>query len=187
MKRKSSWIRILAVAATLTGCAGEPVVDRAPEPGPRVESAALGIALASVPPPLELREAGESSVLLAAPLPEGGEALLSIAVGPVESGGINLIEIARAKTDEFKQMPDGEAFGNRELGTQIGPAFTARGSYSEDGAVIEETWLFALHPTVNRQLTLTYRYPAGGDSAARVAEVMSVLGEVEDLGVTATP
>ena len=36
-----------------------------------------------------------------------------------------------------------------------------------------------VHPTQSRLLTITYRYPAGDDSAARVEQLIGVLAEIE--------
>lgn len=163
------------------GCQKTPTPEAAPEAGPRVENAALGIALGSIPVPFELRHGEADTLVLARVLDEGGEGLVLIAAGPVETGGINLVEVAKQRNADFAALEGGESFGNRELGTQIGPAFTARGSYDSDGSRVEETWIFTLHPGENRLLRLSYRYPAGGDSGGRVNELMELLGEVEAL------
>jgi hypothetical protein len=50
-----------------------------------------------------------------------------------------------------------------------------------DGALIEETTIFTLHPYTDRITTITYRYPAGDDSCERVQQLLEVLAIVEGL------
>ncbi len=82
-------------------------------------------------------------------------------------------------------MPDGVYLGNRELGTPIGPAYTARGDYAGDEARVQEIWVYTVHPSANRLLTMIYRYPSTDDAPERAAQLMSILGEVEGLGFVA--
>jgi len=173
------WLFLFLLA--WVGCQSAPAPEAAPGAGPRVENVVLGIALASVPVPFELRSGEADTLLLARSLEDESEGLVLIAAGPIESAGINLVEVAKGKNADFVALPGGESFGNRELGTQIGPAYTARGSFDGETGRIEETWIFTLHPAENRLLRVSYRYPAGGDSGARVNELMSVLGEIEAL------
>jgi len=182
--RSIGWMWLVVGPLVLAGCQTAPAPEPVAENGPRVENAALGIALASVPAPFEVRSADADMLELARTLEDGSEAVVLIAAGPVETGGINLVEVAKEKNADFEAAPGGESFGNRELGTQIGPAYTARGSFDGETGRIEETWIFTLHPAENRLLRLSYRYPAGGDSGARVNELMAILGDVEALQPT---
>ncbi len=169
---------LAALAPALGGC---PAPEPPPEPvaGPRVESAGLGIALASVPAPFTVAANEGGTLELTAPGP-GGEGRAVFAAGPVESGGINLVEAVKAKKAELEGTPGATYFGNRELGTPIGPAFTARANVPGPEGDVEQTWVFAIHPGENRLLTLTYTYPTG-ESQERVNQLMALFGEVEGL------
>ena len=45
--------------------------------------------------------------------------------------------------------------------------------------MVEETVIVTLHPSANRLLTISYRYPAGEDSAQRVEQLIDVLSYLE--------
>ncbi len=168
----------LALALALGAC---PPPEPPPEPvaGPRVESPGLGVALASVPPPFAVAANEGGRLELTAPGP-GGEGRAVFAAGPLESGGINLVEAVKAKKAEFEETPGATYFGNRELGTPIGTAFTARATLPGPEGEVEQTWVFAIHPGENRVLTFTYTYPTG-ESQERVEQLMALFGEVEGL------
>ena len=170
---------LLALPLVALACAGP-----APEPAPpepiRVESPTLGLAIAALPQPFQVAENDGGPLVLEAP----GGGRLVVSVGPEERAGINLIEQVKARKAELEAAPGGVYFGNRELMTPIGTAFTARGAHERDGARVEETWIYAIHPSANRLLTLTYGYPEG-ESETRVQELVAVLGEVEGIGFRA--
>lgn len=168
---------ILLAGLIWTSCsASEPELAA---PAPRVENDVLAIALATVPAPF-IVAANEGAVLeLQAPGEAGDGNLFFEATSEVD-GGINLVAEAEGMRDWFEQQPDGQYFGNLELGTPLGPAFTSRGSYALDGAAVEEIRVFAIHPVSNRLLRLTYRYPPG-EGKERLQQLAEVLGEVEGL------
>ncbi|MGB5999523.1 MAG: hypothetical protein WBI00_03495, partial [Thermoanaerobaculia bacterium] len=60
-------------------------------------------------------------------------------------------------------------------------AYTARGAIEGSDGVVEEIWIYTIHPSDYRLLTLVYRYPSAEDSADRAAQLMSILGEVESV------
>lgn len=62
--------------------------------------------------------------------------------------------------------------------SQLGTAFYSRGRFVLDGASIEETVVFTLHPDADRMISLRYRYPAGVDSSVRVQQLFDVLATV---------
>ncbi len=144
----------------------------------RVENSQLGLALASLPEAfrVEANEAGTFRFHSA-----DGHAVLSIEAGPEQVSGINLVDEIKKQRAWFLEAAEGHYFGNRELATPNGPAFTARGAYTTAEGRVEETWAFALHPAANRLVTLTYRYPSGSDSEQRVFELLEILGEIEAL------
>lgn len=165
----------LTFIALAWGCASEPPPP--PEPDPvRVESPGLGIVIAALEAPFSVAvNEGETLELTTA---DGGT--LEIARGPEERSGVNLVEAVKERQAAMEGLPDGVFHGSRELMTPIGSAFTARGTYSGDAGPVEETWIYALHPSGNRLLTLVYRYPPG-DSERRVGELVGVLGEIEPI------
>lgn len=170
-------IVFLALAATVVHCGKAPELEiTEPE---RVENADLGIAIADLPdafsvigasgPTLELEATGEAG---------SGRAVL--AAGPEETFGINLVEAVKERKAIFEEAPGGQYFGNRELGTPNGTAFTARGAYDGESGPVEETWVYTIHPTANRLLTITYTYPTG-EAEVRVNQLLLLLGEIEGL------
>ena len=160
-----------------TGC-GSPAPEIAEEPvAIRVESPGLGLAIAAVPAPFELVKNDGETLRFRAPGP-AADGHLDFSVGPMETSGVNLVEAVKSKRVEFEQAPGGEYYGNRELGTPIGTAFTARGAYDTEAGRIEESWIFAIHPNQNRILMLQYAYP-DGEGQDRVGGLMEILGEVE--------
>jgi len=147
--------------------------------GQRLENSSLGIAIAAVPAPFVVSANDGPALELRAP-GDTGEAILFVEATGEISGGINLVAEAEGMQDWFEQQPEGQYFGNLELGTPLGPAFTSRGSYVLDGVEVEELRVFAIHPTSNRLLRLTYRY-GPGEGKERLQQLAEVLGEFEAL------
>ena len=161
----------------LTGC-GSKAPAPAPAPAERVESAELGLAIAILPAAFAVAENAGESLRLTAPEVPGGE--VEITVGPLRLTGINLVEVVKQRRAAFEA--EGLYFGNRELMTPNGPAFTTRGQLTGPDGPVEVTSAYSLHPDgSDRLLTVTYRYPGGGDSQARVGELLELLGELEAL------
>jgi hypothetical protein len=144
----------------------------------RIENPDLGLAIATLPEMFEV-ETNDTEAFQFRSI--DGHASLWIEVGSEQTAGINLVEEVKKRRTSFQEAHDGHYFGNRELRTPHGVAFTARGAYSGEQGRVEETWVYTLHPAANRLLTLTYRYPSGSDSEQRVAELLEFLGEVEAL------
>jgi len=165
-----------ALAGLVLGaCAGP-----APEPqaaGSRVERPAIGLALASTPPPFAVAGEAPDRIELAAP----GPARLSISIGPEQRAGINLVDHVAARKSWFEETAGASYFGNRELMTPIGTAFTARGTYVGADGEVEETSVYAVHPSANRLVTVTFIYPPG-ESQERVQQLIAVLGEIDGIG-----
>jgi hypothetical protein len=149
-------------------------------PAVRVENPTLNIAIADVPEPFILETNQDTTLRFTT---AGGEAdgLLRFDVGPLSSSPINLVEEVKARKAVFEETEGGRYFGNRELATPHGPAYTARGTLEGDNGVVEEIWIYTIHPAEYRLLTLVYRYPSAEDSADRAAQLMSILGEVESV------
>ena len=171
-------------AAVLTaGCARE---EAAPPEPVRVENAALGIAL-DIPgdAPVEVEDAsGETIRLARAAEGEVGPGTLVFATGPPPEYGPNLVEAVKEREAELEGLPDGEFYGQLELGSQLGPAYATRGRFTdESGEKVEETRIYVVHPTQRDQLMwLTYRYvPSPGDTEARRAQALDAFGWIEPL------
>ncbi len=174
---------LIALAATIMNCSGAPETDVS-EPL-RIENTDLSIAIAALPEPFALAEAsGETLELTAAG--EAGAGTVIITAGPEETFGINLVEAVKKRKAIFESAPGGRYFGNRELGTPNGTAFTARGAYTGESGPVEETWIYTVHPSANRLLTITYTYPTG-ESEVRVNQLLLLLGEIEGLASTEMP
>jgi hypothetical protein len=175
MNRKSLFL--LAFAVTIIQCA------RAPEPEStefvRVENPELGIAIAALPEAFSVVKASGPTLELAANS-QAGSGNAVITAGPNEVYGINLVESVKERKALFEAAPDGQYLGNREFGTPNGTAFTARGVFTGDSGPVEETWVYTIHPTANRLLTITYTYPTG-ESEERVNQLLLLLGEIEGL------
>ncbi len=167
----------LALAAAIVHCAKAPEADMA-EPE-RVENADLGIAIAALPEAFSVVSASGPTIELVA-AGESGSGKAVITAGPDETFGINLVDAVRERKALFEGAPGGQYFGNRELGTPNGTAFTARGAYDGESGPVEETWVYTIHPAANRLVTITYTYPTG-ESEERVNQLLLLLGEIEGL------
>lgn len=164
-------------AVVWIGCSkSQPV---APVAAQRVENDALGIAIAALPTPFVVT-ANEGSILELQAPGDTGEATMFFEATAEMSGGINLVAEAEGMEEWFEAQNGGQYFGNLELGTPLGPAFTARGSYNLADVEVEELRVFAIHPVSNRLLRMTYRYPPG-EGKERIQQLAEVLGEVEGL------
>ena len=165
------------IALALASCRTPP-----PAGAGRVENAHLDLAIAALPAAFEVDANDDASFRFRATASEG---VLWIQAGPEQVSGVNLVEQVKQRRAWFQEALEGQYFGNRELATPNGPAFTARGAYRLEENRVEETWVYTLHPSANRLLTVTYRYPAGEESQKRIGELMEILGEVEALSTTA--
>lgn len=168
---------LLAITAILVHCAKAPEPEIAvPE---RVENPELGVAIAALPEAFSVVSASGQSIELEA-AGKSGSGTAVITAGAEEVFGINLVEAVKERKAIFEAAPEGQYFGNRELGTPNGTAFTARGAYTGESGPVEETWVYTIHPNANRILTITYTYPTG-ESEERVNHILLLLGEIEGL------
>ena len=174
--RKAVTLALLALLVmAVAGCGSKATAPAAAE---RVENTELGLAIAALPAAFEVAENLGESLGLAAPDVAGGS--VEITVGPLQLGGINLVEVVKERRAAIEA--EGLYYGNRELMTPNGPAYTTRGQLTGPDGPVEVTAVYSLHPDgSDRLLTVTYRYPGGGDSQARVGELLELLGEIEAL------
>ena len=166
---------VLMLVLTALSCAEPPPPP--PPPDTSVENLDLGIALAAVPEGLNTT-VNEGRNLELRPTGEGAEGLVWFVVSP-DLHAVNLVAAVADHKAGIESLPDGEYKGSQELQGDFGVAFYSRGRFTEAEATVEETVLFLIHPTANRQLEIHYRYPAADDSAARVEQLISVLAELE--------
>lgn len=154
----------------------------------RVENPTLGIALAGPQAAgfdVVANEA-ETLRLVRHATEEEAEATLVYEVGPPQTAGVNLVAAVRDQEAMIEARPEGEFLGQVELMSQLGPAFSTRGRYTgEAGEQVEEIKVFALHPSGDRLLSLTYSYvPTEGGTKVRTDQAMAALGLVEPLATT---
>ncbi|HVS01205.1 MAG TPA: hypothetical protein VMT16_00400 [Thermoanaerobaculia bacterium] len=147
----------------------------------RVESPGLAIAIAQLPAACDVLVNRGEQLVLGCRSQRGSEGRLSVEVAPPEAG-VDLLDQAKAQKEAFEALPEGRFFGNRELVTPFGTAYTARGRYVEDGQPVEEARILALHPQGDRPITYRFRYPEGDDTQQRVDQLLLVVGEVEGTG-----
>lgn len=165
----------LALALALLSCAQPP--EPPPPPPPGVENAELDIKLASVPEGLRVAANEGRSLRLEPADPAAGGAIW-FEVGPEEIG-VNLVAAVQDHQQYIEGLPDGTYMGAQELQADFGTAFYSRGRFTEDGAAVEETVIFRIHPRASRLLSIDSRYPAGDDSAQRVEQLIDLLSYVE--------
>jgi len=149
----------------------------APPQNPGIENSDLGIKLASVPEGLALA-ANQGGKLELRPTDESTVGSIWFVAGP-ETESVNLVAAVQDHQAHIEGLPDGIYKGAQELQGDIGTAFYSRGRFSDEGAEVEETVLFLIHPSGTQLLEIHYRYPAGTDSAARVEQLIGVLAELE--------
>ncbi len=165
----------------LGGCKEQEAPPPTP-PAERVENAQLGVAIAALPTVLRMT-ANEGATIELVPSAEGVTGSLSVVAGEAETGGINLVAAVEEHKGEILAREGGEYKGQRELGSQLGTAFYSRGHYpGDDGATVEETVIYLVHPWGDRTLQLRYSYPAADDTKLRIEDhLFSLLGELEAL------
>ena len=158
----------------------------------RVENPALGIAL--VGPQAAgfdvVTNEGETLVLVRHATGDEAEAAVTYEVSPPQVAGVNLVEAVNEQQAAIEARPDGNFLGQVQLMSEVlGNAYSTRGRYTGSGGEeIEEVKLFAVHPSGDRLLSVTYRYrPAEGGSKARLDQAMAALGLIEPLMPEAEP
>jgi hypothetical protein len=175
MKLFATALLSLALALALLSCAQPP--EPPPPPPPGVENAELDIKLASVPQGLRVA-ANEGRSLELEPVDPAVGGAIWFEVGPEEIG-VNLVTAVQDHQQYIEGLPDGTYMGAQELQADFGTAFYSRGRYTEDGAAVEETVIFRIHPRASRLLSIDSRYPARDDSSQRVEQLIEVLSYLE--------
>jgi hypothetical protein len=101
----------------------------------------------------------------------------------IDHNVFNLVVAVNDWKDRYEAMPDGGFLGQLELGTQLGPAYTVRGSYAHEGTKVEERRIMALHPAGLGIVQMVYRYPEGSDSQAKAQEMFGIFAGLEGLNL----
>lgn len=180
---------VLVSCLALAACrpAEEEPAGEETAPRPRVENAELGVALARLPAGFDV-ETNEGATLALVRSDDVDPARLTFELGPVRTGGVNLVERVWEEKARIESLPEGQYRGQNELGgVPIGTTFTSRGRFrNEAGEMVEEYRALAVHPSQNRVLVLDYEYPVPKPTEAersnRLQELMLVLEQVEPAG-----
>lgn len=172
----------LIVLAVLTACPTE-TPDESREP---IQNAELGLLFTSLPSGFEV-DVNEGSTLRLRGVGEQGRGTITVEVGPEQPHGINVVEIAQRRAEEYEAMEDGESHGSVRLSGPLGTVITARGRFTREGERLEESRLIAVHPLRNAALALSYVYPVGNDSRERMDQLISLLGRLEGYDPAAAP
>jgi hypothetical protein len=180
MRRFSAFA--LPLLILLAACGGSEPEAGAPAEAPqRVESPALGLAVAALPGSLAVA-VNQGQELLLEPADERPGALRFELAAPPR-GGVNLVQAVNDHKAAVEARREGDYRGQVELMSPLGTAYASRGRYTgEDGETVEELAIFTLHPTGDRLLSLIYTYPAVGDTEERRDELIGVLAEIEGTG-----
>jgi hypothetical protein len=142
-----------------------------------IENIDLGISLSGLPPGLVVASNQGGSLELR-PTEPTKDGIIWFAVGG-EQDGVNLVAAVQKHKEQMEGKPQADYKGGQELQGEFGTAFYSRGRYVDQGELTEETAVFMIHPSGNRILAIHYRYPAGDDSAARVEQLIDVIGYLE--------
>jgi hypothetical protein len=174
----------------LAACGAKPVPEAemaAEAAGERIENLTLGLAIAALPPSLEV-VANEGERLQFATMEESGT--INVYVDPPETGGINLVAAHRAHKEEV-EAKGGTYKGRLELGSPFGTTFLSRGVFTDPSqGELEEAVILFIHPMLNRKTRVVYHYPAPDSSVEdpnayskeRLEGILfELLGEIEGL------
>lgn len=170
---------ITASSLLIGSCNQQPEPEIA-EPAPMVvENIELRLRLAGVPGEfMTVTNDGDKLILSVADPAIEGEILFA---NKTPEAGQNLPAEVKIHQVVIEEREKGDYLGAQELVSQLGTTYYSRGQYIQDGAKIEETTIFALHPYADRIMTITYLYPAGDDSSERVQQLFEILEIVEGL------
>jgi len=150
-----------------------------------VDSPEAGIRLTDLPEGFRLVSSDGGEIVLERK-PELPPGTAVIAATEEQDSGVNLFKAVNDQKEDIESRPEGKFQGQTELGSHLGPAYLTRGRWSDNGAETEEMRLFALHPTGNRMVVITYTYAVSGDTKDRASQAMEILGFIEGLDAEPT-
>ncbi len=183
-RRIPVFLVVLIAVVVLAACQSEPEAPAEPPPGPRVENADVGLAVAALPASLEVLKNDTEGLELGS---VDGAGRLVFVLGELESS-INLVAAARDHEASFAERPEGVFKQRTEMmSVTLGTTYLSRGQYrNEAGVMEEESVLLAIHPWGDRMLTVRYVYPVGEDAKERLQEhLFAVFGELEAMAAPA--
>ncbi len=177
------WLLTMGMTGLLTACQ-EKEAPAPPPPPVRVENPQMELAIAALSPDfavvssdgatIELRPTGKNAA------GEGLTGTISVSADESGLGGPNLVAATQAHKAAILERPDGEYKGQAEYMSPMGTTFASRGRYTGDAGTVEERIVLMVHPWGDRILRVTYTYPAGDDTQARLDALMTgVVGEIE--------
>ena len=172
--RYRQWVFFAMLVISLCwGCSGEEAA--VPD---SIRNPQLGMSFTRLPEGFDVA-ANEGRELRLEANVEGREGTMWVEVGERSDYGIDLVAVVNSQKELYEARPSGEYSGGRQMVTPAGQAYYARGSFDREGARFEETRVFLLHPLENSLVTFHYEYAAGDDSAERLPELFSWIGELE--------
>jgi hypothetical protein len=183
MRKVVPLVGVVVVGSLGVGCARR--APAPPHPLPRVANAALGIVVDELPSAFRV-VSNEGERLVLAPKATDDPARLTIAVGPLQPKGVNLVHWVETQPGEFTGKAEGVFLGAKKLITPIGTAYSARGRYRTEHGLVEEMRILAVHPAAPRLLMASYVYPAGADVTVRAQQLLDIFAQIEALA-PATP
>jgi hypothetical protein len=158
----------------MVGCGSR---EPAAPPDTSVTNEALGIRLAALAEDFQVAaNEGDRLELVPAESSVGGRVMFSVGE---ERDAINLVAVVKQHQRWIEEQPEGEYRGGQELQTPYGTAFYSRGRYLAGMTETEQTEIYLKHPFQSRLLTISYTYPAGGDSSVRVQQLIDILAQLE--------
>jgi hypothetical protein len=185
MPKPSSLTTILLTALALGACSAEPeAASTAGDTSFDAPSALLH--LAATPEAFEVETNDAETLTLTAPgLP--GPSTVTVTLGELVEGGINIYEAVEEQLASFTELPEGASFGQTQLMADLGLAFMLRGRYQIEGNPVEELRIVLVHPVGNRLLSAGYVYPLGDDTSERGQQLMELFGEMSSLEPAGEP
>jgi hypothetical protein len=170
MRTPGLWLALTVIL--LAAACGPP--DQPPEPlQESVTNELLGIRLDPLPPDFAVAVNDDRGLELApVEAKVGGRVVFEVGD---EEPLIDLVAAVHRHQRRVEEMPGADYKGGQELVTPLGSAFYSRGRYLAGAELVEDTVLVSKHPSSNRLLVISYRYPAGADSSVRVQQLLEIV------------
>jgi hypothetical protein len=179
MMKQRSLTTTLLISLLLGACSSAP--EAPPAPGDTsFDAPAVLLHLATTPEVFEVETNDAETLTMTAPgLP--GPSTVTVTLGELVEGGINIYEAVEEQLASFTELPEGASFGQTQLMADLGLAFMLRGRYQVEGNPVEELRIILVHPVGNRLLSAAYVYPLGDDTSERGQQLMELFGEMSSL------
>jgi hypothetical protein len=180
MRTHGLWLALPVIL--LAAACGPP--DQPAEPvAASVTNQPLGIRLDPLPPDFAVAVNDDRGLeLVPVEAKVGGRVVFEVGD---EEPLIDLVAAVHRHQRRVEEMPGADYKGGQELVTPLGSAFYSRGRYLAGAELVEDAVLVSKHPSSNRLLVISYRYPAGADSSVRVQQLLEIVSVVQAIGVGA--